>query len=221
MKFMKLAAYAVFCIIPACGSAKTLNIALDVSASVPLIHQDAAAAAVAAYLKKRVNELELGDQIEVKFVGEYGAGENFRQLSLRISRQNRASEVASAVERIVAGLPRMQRDSKIRPQEATNLIGYLEDQATRLRCDEQPTEIIMITDGIESSTLVDGLSLVTGKSKLPAPSSPILSGCLMTMIGIGQINGGGGPMITRNLVAAWTTWAAQAGIKTFSALPSF
>ncbi len=71
----------------------------------------------------------------------------------------------------------------------------------------------MVTDGIESSSYVDGNQLLQGKKGLPKPDVD-LNGCSLTFYGLGA---GLPPQAVRIIRNEWVHWAEQAGA-TFTAI---
>jgi hypothetical protein len=71
----------------------------------------------------------------------------------------------------------------IKPQSSTNLLAFL--NRYDFGCDDGG-EIILLSDGIESSEYVNGTELLSGKASLPKPTtSTRLKGCTVTFYGIG------------------------------------
>jgi hypothetical protein len=96
-------------------------------------------------------------------------------------------------------------------QSSTNLIAYLEF-TSGFDC-AHGGQVIVITDGLESSNLVSGAALIEGKAGLPKPQVD-LQGCQMTFYGLGA---GWPPQATRYVRGEWTAWFEQAGAN-FSAI---
>jgi len=203
------------------ATAKTLLIVLDISTSVPLVYDDSFARNAGTFTKNKVAKLSLGDSVNIRLFGEYGAATNNKTLSFKISRKHRPSDVASAVYKIISAIPQAVRTGKITPQTSTNLLGYLEDESYRISCSKSPTEILILSDGVEASIYVSPQELVTGKKNLPYPKTKILSGCNLTMVGIGKMQKGSSPTVTTNVIAAWRNWSKKAGINKFTPLPRF
>ena len=67
--------------------------------------------------------------------------------------------------------------------------------------------VLLITDGIESSSVVSAKALLDGKAVLPAPG-PNLRGCVLTFYGLGA---GWELQQVKNLKVAWSQWAKKAG----------
>lgn len=203
------------------AKADVINIALDLSNSVPLVHDVTFAQRAAAYVSDRVKTLKIGDRVQMRMFGAYGDANNMRRLDLPISRKNRAPQVAMAIGKIVGSIPKLVRNGKLQSQGATNMIGFLEAESYLLNCEAEPTEIILISDAVESSSYVSGKDMWTGKGSLPTPREGLLRGCAMTILGIGQIAQGADPGMVQRLIAAWGQWSETAGISTYKPLPHF
>lgn len=206
-------------ILPA--KADMLSIGLDLSGSVPLVTDSVFANHVAEYLRDSINKLKIGDHVQLRTFGLYGMSNNIRRLDVTISRRDRPSQVATAVYTIVRSVPKLVGSGKLQAQGETNILGYLDGEARLLSCASEPTEIILVTDGVENSDLIRGQDLISGKGKLPTSTGHPLAGCSMTIIGIGQLAKGASAKTTQKLVSAWAEWADSAGTREFKALPSF
>jgi len=127
--------------------------------------------------------------------------------SLKISRTNKADKVGKIVEQQIRSLPKQKNVE----QSATNLIGWLEF-TNGFACD-QSSEILVITDGIESSAYISGKDFVSGKKGLPKADVD-LEGCSLTFYGLGA---GWPPRQVKTIRNAWRNWASEAGA-TFKAI---
>lgn len=201
--------------------AKTVHVAIDLSVSVPIVTNKDFARRTAAFVETRIRGLEIGDKVALRFLGAYGLSENIRRLDLKVSKRDRAPELAAAVGRIVASIPSLVAQKKLAVQNATNLIGYFEAESPLLACATEATEIVVVSDGVESSSVVKADALIAGKAKLPKPRADLLKGCALTILGIGQLAQGADAAITRRLDAEWRRWSGQAGVARFEALPHF
>jgi hypothetical protein len=201
--------------------ADVLNIGLDLSGSVPLVVNPAFANRVADYLRSSILKLRTDDRVKLQTFGVYGMVHNSRRLDITISRRDRAPQVAETVYAIVRSVPQLVRNSKIEVQGETNILGYLESEAHLLNCASEPTEIVLVSDGVENSALVRDQDLISGKKKLPNLPENLLTGCSMTILGIGQVAQGASAPFAQKLIAAWTEWARSAGISNFRVRPSF
>jgi len=102
----------------------------------------------------------------------------------------------------------------------THITAFLEEEAALLSCAKRETALVLFTDGIEASPETNPNALAQGRTALPAPESAALQGCDLSLYGIGETTGGARRARTENLIAAWTSWADQAGA-TFTAFPKY
>jgi len=126
---------------------------------------------------------------------------------LTISRKNRADKIAQTVAQYIRTLPKQKEVE----QSSTNLVSWLEF-SDGFAC-KQSSQILVITDGIESSSYVNGQDLVKGKKGLPTADVD-LSGCSLTFYGLGA---GWPPKNVKAIRKAWRKWAGEAGV-TFKAI---
>jgi len=106
----------------------------------------------------------------------------------------------------VASLPRRHLPG----EGSTNLIAKL--KYGNFNC-AGGTRIVIITDGVESSSEISARQLLAGKP-LPRPEKGFLSGCEVVMYGLGQ--SANGEISNRQvdvLRDAWRAWMKAAGAK--------
>jgi hypothetical protein len=190
-------------------NAKTLTIGVDLSGSNPVILSSTFAQAAGGYVRDRIAKLLPGDVLVVRTFGDRGMA-NIAAERIQISRHNRADKTAAKVAGFVASLPSRNIDG----QGSTNIVSFFE--FGQFDC-TSGGEVLLLTDGIESSEYVTGLQFLGGKP-LPAPDKGLLSGCNVTMFGLGQ--SADVPIAqkeVKTIRAAWVGWMKAAGAK-FSAV---
>lgn len=188
----------------------TLHIALDVSISAPVMAQDSTqrdqfAELAAAKAARIVSNMHLGDRVRVQAFGERSLG-NMKTLDLQISHQARPPQAAQAIAALIRGIP----DAEIAGQNWTQITRYL-SVVGDFDC-PAGDHILIITDGIESTPDFSERDFLAGRTPLPTPQAGILSGCKITMFGIG-VSAGGMLDASRQdrLIAQWRNFAASAG----------
>jgi hypothetical protein len=190
-----------------------LVIGLDLSKSNPLIENGTFAAQVAAKVADEIRELPVRSRVTVRSFGVYDTASNPLRIDQVISARARPQDVADGVSAIVAALPRLVEEGKLEAQMKTNIVPFLETMSGIVDCDN-PTRIILLTDGAEDSEL--GRLTRTG-GQLPAPRAGSYEGCgELVMLGIGR--GFDSPSVTERFRAAWTDWAEGAGFARFDGL---
>lgn len=195
--------------LPQVSIAKTLSIGIDLSGSNPLLMDANFADGAARYIYEQIDTLEMGDQVQILTLGARDSSQNLRAQRVTISRKNRPKKVAQQVRQFVEGLPRAKELS----QSSTNLIAWLEF-TDGFNCDASG-EIIILTDGIEYSSLVNGQHFVEGKIELPKPEVD-LNGCSLTFYGLGV----GFPIQSvRHIRSSWKDWSNTAGADFKAVIP--
>ena len=189
------------------AQAATLSLAIDVSASNPLISHPNFADSAGRFVAARIETLKPGDTVRIQTLGSPGDPSNIRTDVLQISRRLRPQKAAVAVLNYIRSLPKREDVA----QSSTNLLRYLE-YGSGFDCANQG-QIILLTDGLESSEWFSGHGLLDGTRSLPAAEVD-LSGCTLTMYGLGA--GLSGPAV-KHLRNAWRNWSEQAGV-TFEAV---
>lgn len=195
--------------LPQVSSAKTLTIGIDLSGSNPLLMDQNFASGAAQYIYDEINALKVKDEVQILTFGARDSRQNLLSNRVVLSRKNRPKKVAAQMKQFVQTLPKATELS----QNSTNLIAWLE--FTRgLNC-ASDGQIIVLTDGIESSTLVDANQFVRGETPLPEPEVD-LSGCSLTFYGLGA---GFPPQSVRHVRNSWSAWAKDAGSRFDAIIP--
>jgi hypothetical protein len=218
MKASKLATTALTAILIAgAGTAATAQnrhviIGADVSGSTPLISDSAYAARAGQSVSDMLGDLEPGDRISLRTIGDYGMGPNSESWDWTISRRFPPIKARRTVHRYISALPQLIESAHVTEASSTHLIGFMELESYGVDCVETNTNFVLLTDGVEWSEDTNGHAVMQGKVKLPALTGDQLQGCTLTMLGIGQLTKGSTPAITRNLIKAWSLWAKAAGM---------
>lgn len=192
-----------------CAHAKTLTIGIDLSGSNPLLSHENFAYSASRYIGREIVKLKTGDSVQIKTFGARGEAQNLINQQLTISRRLKPAKVAQLVENYIRSLPG-QKDIQ---QSATNLIAWLEF-TNGFAC-KASSNILVITDGLESSSYVSGKALLAGKKKLPTPDVD-LSGCTLTFYGLGA---GWSAQHVKRIRNVWRDWAKQAGASFNAIIP--
>lgn len=179
---------------------------VDVSTSNPIVDNDEAAARIAGDVGRLIPELGEKSRVSVMLFGEYDARRaTYREISVSV--RFRPEAVKKSVVDLIATMPRLVREQKVKPQDATNLVGTLLDAASRVDCARERTVILVATDGQEFSKDYGQMP--------PKDQKPVFAGCPeLHFVGVK----GTSPKHTEALVAAWTRWSRQAGFAQFSAV---
>lgn len=202
-----LAAFLSIAAAPA--ESKTLTIGIDLSGSNPLLVHENFAQGAAQYVRKEIEKLSAGDQVQIL---TFGARENARNLinsRVEISRKMRPQKVAETVGKFILSLPNNANNA----QSSTNLLAWLEF-TSGFDCAGDGS-IVVLTDGIEASALVDGMKFIEGKTKLPKAEVD-LKGCALTFYGLGA---GLSPVSVKHIRSAWAEWSGQAGARFEAIIP--
>ena len=182
-------------------SAKSLTIGIDLSGSNPLLMDQNFANGAAAFISQEIQSLKMNDRINILTFGARSNARNLKRQSLVLSRQNRPKKIAKQVKNFILALPNNKQES----QASTNLVSWLE-LTHGFDCKNNGS-IVVLTDGIESSDIVDGRQFVKGKTELPEADVD-LKGCSLAFYGLGV---GWPHNSVKHIRGAWKKWAAQAG----------
>jgi hypothetical protein len=192
---------SVFVVIPVSASAATLTIGIDLSMSNPMLAHPNFARAAASYVSEQIAPLKFGDVVHVQTLGARNDPTNLLDQTYVIGKKVRSNAVAAAIKQFITSLPTRKNIA----QSETNILSFLEFHSG-LDC-AASGQIIVLTDGLESSSTVSAQAFAEGKTRLPKPDVS-LKGCTLTFYGLGA---GLPPAIVKNIRAAWAQWSEQAG----------
>lgn len=191
------------------ADAKTLTIGIDLSASNPLLSHKNFAHIASQHVTSEITKLKDGDIVRVQTFGSRKDALNLLNPTFEISRRLKPNKVAGIVAQYIQSLPE-QKDAS---QSSTNLVAWLEF-TSGFNCAAN-SHIFVITDGLESSSYVDGNLLLQGKKSLPKPDID-LKGCGLTFYGLGA---GWMPQQVKIVRKEWERWAEQAGASFTAIIP--
>jgi hypothetical protein len=198
----------------AAQSPRRIVIGLDLSRSNPLIENPDFAAKVARRIAGEVSDLGFASEVHVRTFGNFDTSSNTFAYDAVISRRARPEKVAAEIEKLVSSVPDLVERGKWRAQNATNIVGFLDNAVEAIGCDDLPTIVILASDGVEDSEYA---RLKFEDARLPDPQDHPFRGCAeLQILGIGQ--GTRSPSQTLRLKAMWGRWAKAAGFARFVGL---
>lgn len=200
---------------PAKGAApRQIVIGLDLSKSNPLVSDGGYAARVAERLSGELLALPIRSRVIVRTFGVYNATSNHLKIDQTISGRARPEDVADGISKLVANLPALVSQGKLKAQMKTNIVPFLETMSHVVDCSAMATKVILLTDGAEDSEYG---KLTRRGGSLPAPRQRLYDGCdQLQVLGIGQ--GFNSPKTTAHFQKAWKGWSQGAGFETFIGL---
>ncbi|MFA7586943.1 MAG: hypothetical protein WCY11_12235 [Novosphingobium sp.] len=210
--FSTLAASSLALVLAACsGTPKEpaeLVIIGDLSASTPLSTDKGFAEKAARAVTGMIGEYGLGDTVVLMSAGESGI-EGTRRQSFRLTPQLNHKAVIAKVGATIAYSP----DSPLSGQQNTALTYAIEESG--LHCHGRD-RLVLISDGMESRRGFDRMDEVIADTvDLPSPPAGILTGCKVSVLGIGVAAAGQSQLNNeelRNLKAAWRKYFRSAGV---------
>lgn len=201
-------------VISAPAAARTLIVGIDLSGSSAIVRDDVFAQRVADVLAERVRNLEYRDTVRVRTLGEYETRRNPVAFDATLNTRYRPDKVAHALGTFIAGIPQQVQAGTIVEEEATNILGFLENHGAGVDCRREETRFVLITDGLEYSQLGNSYSMArSGTGDLRDLPFTDLAGCHLEMWGFGV---GLGPADVRNLRGSWQRWAEREGLASVS-----
>lgn len=210
MKIRMLSALstAVLSALSLSASATTLNLAIDLSGSNPLIVHPNFAYVASQYVAREIAQLRSGDTVRVQSFGARSDAVNLLDQTYVIGRRQPPQAIASVITQLIRSLPKRQDIA----QNSTNILAFIEFHPD-LGCKDNG-KIILLSDGLESSSTVDAMALAQGKVKLPKPDVD-LTGCTVSFFGMGA---GLPAENVKHIRNAWKDWMERAGASSFNAV---
>lgn len=192
---------------------RRLIVGLDLSSSNPLVVDTSYARKVAKRIRKDFEDLAFRSEVQIRTFGAYDSSSNPFAFDATISTRQRPEVLGRDMETFISNIPNLVNQGKLETQPYTNILAFLEETAIELDCQTLPTQIILVTDGVEDSEYV---RLKYRDAKLPRPKK-IFAGCYeLQMLGIGR--GINSVTETNRIRKEWQTWAKRAGFKKFLAV---
>lgn len=202
LKLLSVAALSMLSLTaPYSAHAKTVHVAIDLSGSNPLLAHANFAHVASNYVTEQIAPLKSGDVVRVQTFGARNDPANMLDALYEIDRHKRPKDVGAVIAQYIRSLPTRPNIA----QGATNILAFLEFHPG-FDC-ANDDHIVLLTDGLESSSTVNALALAEGKAQLPEPDIS-LKGCTLTFYGLGA---GLPPEIVKNVRKAWQNWAEKAG----------
>lgn len=195
------------------GAPRRMIVGLDLSSSNPLVDDAKYARKVGKRIRREFEGLVFRSEVRIRTFGAYDSGSNPFSFDATISTKQRPEILGRDMETFISNIPLLIKQGKLQTQPYTNILAFLEELSIELDCRSLPTQVILVTDGVEDSEYV---RLKYRNAKLPRPKK-IFSGCHeLQMLGIGR--GIGSVTETNRIRKEWQTWAKRAGFKSFKAV---
>lgn len=197
----KLISALIFALATTGAHAETITIAIDKSGSNPLLTDKYFAAAAAGYAGKLIGGLKDGDVVRLKSFGARSNASNMLDQRFVISRRLRANVLAESIQNYIRALPGKNDEA----QRATNIVALLEFDNS-FSC-ESDSKVLLLTDGLEASSVIDPMAFLEGKASLPKPDVD-LAGCEVIFYGLGA---GLPNSSVKHIRGEWQSYVTAAG----------
>jgi hypothetical protein len=189
-----------------------LIVGLDLSASNPLVLDNRYAHKAALRVGDVVGDLAYRSEYSIRTFGAYDSSNNPFTFDAIVSVRNEAAALKNDTVTFISNVPLLVQQGKLKTQNMTNILAFLEELALNVDCDQMPTTVILVTDGVEDSEYV---RLVHRNAHLPK-TKKIFKGCYeLQILGIGR--GVDSPSETKRLREEWKKWSKRAGFQEFNA----
>lgn len=206
---MKSLLTTALCTMPLSALATSLTIGIDLSGSNPLLMHENFAYKASQYTASEILKLKPKDTVQIKTFGARDNAANVLSTNLVISRKMKPKKAADLIAKYIITLPNQVDIS----QTSTNLIAWLEF-TSGFNCSDNG-KILVITDGLESSSYVSGKQFLAGKKGLPKPDVN-LKGCSLTFYGLGA---DWQPQPVKFVRNEWNSWSTKAGADFTAIIP--
>lgn len=189
--------------------AKTLTSSTDLSQSNHFLQNQHFADSAAVFVANEIEKLKDGDTVRLMSFGSRKEAANIKKQSYIISRRQRAKKTAKAIGAHIRSIPATMKKG----QSSTNLIAWLEF-TSGFDCKNGST-IIVITDGLEASSIISAQDFKSGKKSLPKPKVD-LTGCTVIFYGLGA---GMEYQEIQTIKSGWTRYMQEAGATFIAEIP--
>lgn len=146
-------------------------------------------------------QLERGDMIVVRTIGEYGRAAT-EEIVINVTRENPPERAARIAAALIAQIPKKIADGSWQQAHSTNIIWFLRDSARQYDCVRNSVTILAYTDGLEHSEYSTESRMLDGMA-LPVFDTPIFLGCSIGMHSIGERANQPSVSDADQLVATW------------------
>lgn len=192
---------------------RRLIVGLDLSASNPLVDDTSYARKAGSRISGEFEDLAFRSEVRIRTFGAYDSSSNPFSFDATVSTRQRADVLAREMNTFISNIPLLVRSGRLKTQPYTNILAFLEELSLNVDCSNLPTQIILVTDGVEDSEYV---RLKYRDAVLPKPKK-IFRGCYeLQILGIGR--GIDSVTETNRIREEWKKWAKRAGFLTFSAV---
>lgn len=189
-------------------------IGLDLSQGNPLILNDVFSTKAGARVARTLEDLPMRSKVTLRSFGSYSSGANPLTFDRVISQRHPPAQVQRVVRSLIGGVPELVARGRLRVQQQSNIVPFLENMSQIADCSAADTYVILVTDGLEDSEIA---RLGGDNDTLPPPSRAYFQDCkLLEMLGLGQ--GLPDHNETRRLRDIWSQWAKDAGFESFRGL---
>jgi len=136
---------------PSKPQAQRLVIGLDLSASNPLVAKPSFAQKLAKRVGKRIRALPLRSTVLIRTFGDSDGTRNALRINEVVSARNRPETIAASVELLIASVPQLVTDGRLKTQSSTHIIGFIKTMHLAIGECRTPTTFILLSDGLEDS----------------------------------------------------------------------
>ncbi len=185
---------------------------VDISGSSTFLVDQGSAEAAGAFVEKHVAGLDAPHELRMVSIGDTGLARRVIDVRATVtnSRASSARTLAPQFGGYFRGLPAMAESGRIAPQDTTSLVAFF--QSLKPACAVGNTTVIVFSDGVEWSATVDGRAFVAGQVSLPKPEGMFLTGCSVTLLGVGSLKSSlNSDALEQRLIPQWETFLADAG----------
>jgi len=194
---------------------------VDVSGTSTFLVDQNSADAAGAFVERYIAALDAPHELTMVSVGDDGLARRIIDIQANVTK-NRASSTKRLAPQFggyFRSLPGLFNAGKIAVQGTTSLIGFF--QSLEPVCAAGSATVIVFSDGLEWSAVVDGRAFAAGEVALPKPEHSFLKGCDVRLLGVGQVKNGlesGG--LAARLIPLWRAYLTDAGAETVTVVGS-
>lgn len=185
---------------------------VDISGTSTFLHDPRSANAAGAWVENYVAGLSAPHDLRMVSIGDAGLAHILIDIAARVTdmRATSAARLAPEFGGYFRSLPGLAAAGQLDVQGTSSILGFF--YSLESICEKGNVTLVLFTDGLEWSSMIDGKAFMEGTVGLPTPDRPFLTGCTVIMHGVGQLKSTfSSDGLEARLVPEWRAFLEAAG----------
>lgn len=185
---------------------------VDISGTSTFLHDPRSANAAGAWVENYVAGLDAPHDLRMVSIGDVGLAHRLIDIAARVTdmRATSAARLAPEFGGYFRSLPGLAAAGQLDVQGTSSILEFF--YSLESVCEMGNATLVLFTDGLEWSSMIDGKAFMEGTVGLPTPDRPFLTGCNVIMHGVGQLKSTfSSDGLEARLVPEWRAFLEAAG----------